>query len=104
KLLFQAVRYTPKGFNQRRPDGAGGWIYKLDGAPRVLYRLRELMAADLSAPVFLVEGEKDVERLRAGGLVATCSPMGAGRVGGGEMARRIRQGPGRAQGRDHSRQ
>lgn len=78
-LLFQAIRYTPKGFSQRRPDGAGGFIYNLQGVPRVLYRLRELNAADLAAFVFLVEGEKDVERLRAGGLVATCSPMGAGK-------------------------
>jgi len=79
KLLFQAIRYTPKGFSQRRPDGAGGWIYNLKDVRRVLYRLRELLAADLSALVFLVEGEKDVDRLRAGGLVATCSPMGAGK-------------------------
>ena len=38
KLLFQAVRYTPKGFSQRRPNGAGGWIYKLEDVRRVLYR------------------------------------------------------------------
>jgi hypothetical protein len=79
KLLFQAVRYTPKDFRQRRPDGAGGWIYKLDGVRRVPYRLPELMAADPGEIVYLVEGEKDVDRLRAGGLVATCSPMGAGK-------------------------
>src|SRR5262245_1134355 len=79
KLLFQAIRYTPKGFSQRRPDGNGGYIYNLQGVQRVLYRLPELLAADLNEPVFLVEGEKDVDRLRAGGLVATCSPMGAGK-------------------------
>lgn len=79
KLLFQAIRYTPKGFSQRRPDGAGGFVYNLHGVPRVLYRLPELLAADLGETVFLVEGEKDVDRLRAGGLVATCSPMGAGK-------------------------
>jgi hypothetical protein len=26
KLLFQCVRYLPKAFGQRRPDGKGGWI------------------------------------------------------------------------------
>jgi KaiC/GvpD/RAD55 family RecA-like ATPase len=78
-LLFQAVRYTPKDFRQRRPDGAGGFIYDLKGVPRMPYRLPELLAADPSEIVFLVEGEKDVDRLRAGGLVATCSPMGAGK-------------------------
>jgi len=25
-LLFQVVRYDPKDFRQRRPDGKGGWI------------------------------------------------------------------------------
>ena len=25
-LLFQVVRFNPKGFRQRRPDGNGGWI------------------------------------------------------------------------------
>src|SRR5947207_6924711 len=34
EVLFQVVRYEPKGFAQRRPDGNGGWIYKLDGARR----------------------------------------------------------------------
>jgi hypothetical protein len=78
-LLFQVVRYSPKGFSQRRPDGKGGWIYNLEGVRRVLYRLPELQAADPGEWVFLPEGERDVERLRASGLVATCSPMGAGK-------------------------
>ena len=48
QLLFQVVRYDPKDFRQRRPDGNGGWIWKLDGVDRVLYRLPELLRA---APV-----------------------------------------------------
>lgn len=39
------------------------------------YRLPELLGADT---VFLCEGEKDVDNLRAQGLAATCSPNGAG--------------------------
>jgi len=78
KFLFQTVKYTPKDFRQRRPACAGGWIWNMDGVRRVLYRLPELLAADYSATVFIPEGEKDVDRLRAGGLVATCNPMGAG--------------------------
>ena len=78
-LQFQVIRYNPKDFRQRRPHGAGKWIYNLEGVRRVLYRLPELLAADPALPVFLVEGEKDVDRLVAGGLVATCSPMGAGK-------------------------
>ena len=76
-LLFQAVRFDPKEFRQRRPDGRGGWIFDLKGVRRILYRLPELLAADPALPVFLVEGEKDVDNLRAVGLVATCNPMGA---------------------------
>jgi hypothetical protein len=43
----------------------------------VLYRLPELLAADPADTVFFVEGEKDVETLRALGLVATTNPGGA---------------------------
>ena len=79
RLLFQVVRYEPKEFKQRRPNGKGGWIWNLDGVNPVLYRLTELMAADPAKPVFIVEGEKDVDRLIAVGLVATTNPMGAGK-------------------------
>jgi putative DNA primase/helicase len=79
KLLFQALRYEPKDFRQRRPDGRGGWYYNLDGVRRVLYRLPELIASAPAALVFVAEGEKDVERLRALGLAATCNPQGAGK-------------------------
>ena len=41
KLLFQVVRYVPKGFAQRRPDGNGGWVWGLGDTRRVLYRLPE---------------------------------------------------------------
>ena len=78
-LLFQSVRYEPKDFSQRRPDGSGGWIWDLKGVRRVLYRLPEMLKGDLARVVFVVEGEKSVERLRDLGLVATCSPMGAGK-------------------------
>ena len=37
-LLFQVVRFEPKGFRQRRPDGYGGWIWKLQDTRRVPYR------------------------------------------------------------------
>ena len=78
-LLFQVVRYEPKKFKQRRPNGKDGWVWNLEGVDPVLYKLPELMAADPSKPVFFVEGEKDVERLIAVGLVATTNPMGAGK-------------------------
>ena len=45
---------------------------------RVLYRLPELLRADPSIPVYIAEGEKDVDHLVDLGLVATCNPGGAG--------------------------
>ncbi len=80
-LLFEVVRFDPKGFRQRRPDGKGGWIWSLGDTPRVLYRLPELLAADKAGWVFVCEGEKDVDNVRALGLTATCNPGGAGKWG-----------------------
>jgi hypothetical protein len=76
-LLYRSVRMEPKHFYQRRPDGKGGWINNLGDCQLVLYRLPELLAAALEELTFIVEGEKDVDALRALGLVATCNPMGA---------------------------
>jgi putative DNA primase/helicase len=74
--LFQVVRFDPKDFRQRRPNGQDGWIWNLNGVRRVPYRLPEVLAAP---DVVIVEGEKDVETARSLGLVATCSPGGAGK-------------------------
>jgi putative DNA primase/helicase len=77
-LLFQTVRYVPKDFRQRRPDGRGDWLWNLVGARRVLYRLPDVIAAVAAGDqVWVVEGEKDVDALVAAGAVATCNPMGA---------------------------
>jgi putative DNA primase/helicase len=71
-LLYQIVRLEPKRFLQRHPDGHGGWIWK-KSKRQVLYRLPEVLEAPI---VFFVEGEKDVETLRAHGFVATTSAGG----------------------------
>ncbi len=78
-LLYQVVRYEPKRFAQRRPDGQGGWIWNLKGVRRVLYRLPELVAASPGITVYVPEGEKAVEALRSVGLIATCNSGGAGK-------------------------
>ena len=75
-LLYQVVRYEPKGFRQRRPDGKGSWTWHLQGTRRVLYHLPEVLAAK---DVLVCEGEKDCETARGMGLVATCNPQGAGK-------------------------
>lgn len=80
RLLFQVVRYTPKAFRQRRPDGQGGWIWQIGDVRRVLYRLPEVVrAAPRGGAVYVVEGEKDADALARLGLVATTNPGGAGK-------------------------
>lgn len=75
-VLFQTVRYEPKNFRQRRPDGKGGWIWNLEGVRRVLYRLPVVLAVN---ELLILEGEKDCEAAKDFGLMATCNPMGAGK-------------------------
>jgi putative DNA primase/helicase len=75
KLLYQVVRYQPKGFRQRRPDGNGEWSWSVKGVRRVPYNLQELLVAE---DVFIVEGENDVHTLKKMGLAATTSSGGAG--------------------------
>lgn len=77
-LLYQSVRYEPKGFIQRRPEGAG-WNYKLNGVRRVPYRLPELLTADAGKVIFIVEGERDADRLASLGFIATTNAGGAGK-------------------------
>jgi hypothetical protein len=70
ELLYQNIRYQPKDFRVRRPDGNGGWIWNLDGVRRVLYRLPEVIAA---SDVLFVEGEKDADTGKALGITSTTS-------------------------------
>lgn len=74
-LLFQVIRFDPKTFRQRRPKGSG-WEWGLGRVQPVPYRLPEVAKAET---VIAVEGEKDADRLAKLGLVATTSPMGAGK-------------------------
>ncbi len=74
KLLFQTVRYTPKNFRQRQPDGKGGWVWNLKGVRLVLYRLPDGVK---TSEVWVAEGEKDCDTLAALGVCATCNPLGA---------------------------
>lgn len=81
-LLYQVVRYRPKGFRQRRPTlntmGGIGWTWNLEGVRRVPYGLPELLDAILAnRRVFFVEGEKDAEALQSLGFAATCICGGA---------------------------
>jgi predicted P-loop ATPase len=73
-LRYQVVRFEPKGFSQRQPDGNGGWIWNMKGIQLIPFRLPQLIAA---STVFVVEGEKDALALVALGFEATTSTGGA---------------------------
>jgi hypothetical protein len=81
-VLYETVRYEPKDFKQRRPNGYGGWIWSLkneqkaDAVRFVLYRLPEIQG---HSRLVIAEGEKDANRLVACGIDATTSPLGAGK-------------------------
>lgn len=75
-LLYQSVRFIPKSFRQRRPDGMGGWTWNLKGVQQIPYRLSELIASTDS--VYIVGGEKDVMSLVKLGLTATTNSGGEG--------------------------
>lgn len=86
KLLFEVVRREPgkngarKDFLQRHRGANGKWVWEMNGVRRVPYRLPELRrACEAGGEIWVVEGEKDVDNLRAAGLVATCNPGGAGK-------------------------
>jgi hypothetical protein len=82
EVLFAKVRYQPKGFSVKRPDGRGGWLKGIGDAERVLYRLPAVQAAVRDhQTVFLVEGEKDADRLASMGYAATCNFDGAAKEG-----------------------
>lgn len=77
KPLFEVVRFHPKSFRQRQPDGV---TWNLKGVRRVLYRLPNVIeAVQAGSTVYVPEGEKDVHSLERAGVVATCNPMGAGK-------------------------
>lgn len=93
-IIYQVCRFdwpvdlsvNPKGhdktFVQRRPDRSrqDGWTYQTKGVRPLPYRLPELLD-DLvdGRPIFIVEGEKKVDMLRAAGVPATCNHGGAGK-------------------------
>ena len=94
--LFQVCRYQYTGkdgkqektFRQRRYDpgnekaNRAGYVASVPNELRdsTLYRLPQLLAAiQEHRPVYVVEGEKDVETLARLGHTATCNPGGAGK-------------------------
>ena len=74
--VMDVVRFKPKAFLPRRPDGR----FTLEGVTRVPYRLPQtLKTIKENRTVLLVEGEKDCDNLAQLGLTATTFPGGAGK-------------------------
>jgi RecA-family ATPase len=80
QLLFQVVRFDPKDFRQRRPDKSkpDGWSWSVKGVRQVPYRLPDLLE-HIDRVVFIVEGEKDCDRLWSLGIPSTTNAGGAGK-------------------------
>jgi hypothetical protein len=81
-LLSQVVRFDPKCFRQRCPDPTepSGFRWNIEGVRRVLYQLPDLLEALASDHrVYIVEGEKDVDAMRARGMPVTTNIGGAGK-------------------------
>ena len=76
ECIYQVVRYEPKTFRQRRPDGKGGWVWNIKDVAPVPYNLPGIMA-DKDAAIWVVEGEKCAQLLIKQGFVATTNHGGA---------------------------
>ncbi|HEG43648.1 MAG TPA: hypothetical protein ENH94_06330 [Phycisphaerales bacterium] len=75
KKLYTVTRTADKQFPVSQPDGTTN----IQGVERVIYGLPEICAAQNGQYLFGVEGEKDKDALAALGLIAFCSPFGAGK-------------------------
>lgn len=73
KLLYQKVRFNPKSFALRFKNG-NKWQWGRNGYRDVLYNLPAVISSET---VFVLEGEKDVDRLVSWGLVGTTNFDGA---------------------------
>lgn len=77
--LFRVVRGKNKRFHQERYEN-GQWKLGIRGVPRTLYNMPAVADAVTNHKViWIAEGEKDVEALKANGLIATTNPGGAGK-------------------------
>ncbi len=81
KALFSKIRIEPgfngklKSFYWERFNEKGEIVRNLEGCRKILYRLPEVLQATHEGnTVFLVEGEKDADKLAQYGLVATTTP------------------------------
>jgi hypothetical protein len=96
--LFSVLRFPGKQFRQvvKKPQtvhgkrvrtgsrwkwrGANGVVRGIKGVEPTIYRQPRVdNALKAGEPIYIVEGERDVQTLEGMGLVATCNPGGAGK-------------------------
>lgn len=75
RFLYQVCRLEPKSFRQRHKNGSNSWTWDMTGVRRVLYHLDDIVTAQET--IYLVEGEKDADKLWDYGQIATTSSGGA---------------------------
>lgn len=73
-VRYEKQRFSDKSFRWRQPDGKGGWKYSRQGITPTLYGTGETPLPDR---VYFVEGEKDVNSLKARNVAAVSPPDGA---------------------------
>jgi P4 family phage/plasmid primase-like protien len=81
-MVYQVGRWNlpngKKDFRQRAPKPSGGWTYTLKGIARVPYNLPKVIeTAQAGGTIYVVEGEKDADRLNGLGLCATTNAQGS---------------------------
>ena len=67
------------------------WASGAPKGPKVPYRLPELIAAAITVPVYVCEGERDCDNLAKLGFVATCNSGGADNGSGGKWTQALNQ-------------
>jgi putative DNA primase/helicase len=82
ELVYRSVRHGMNGSKKflvfhQAPEGT--WEAGLGGREPILYGLKELASGASHESVFVVEGEKDVDRLHSLGQIAVTNPFGAGK-------------------------
>jgi hypothetical protein len=78
-VVYETCKYKdPKDFRQRRPHPTkkNTYIWNLKDIKIIPYNLQSVIKNDT---LYIVEGEKDADRLQQINLTATCNPMGAGK-------------------------
>jgi hypothetical protein len=75
---FVICRFEPKDFRPAQEKN-GRWVWNLQGAPRLVYRLPDVeLALAQGETIWITDGEKDAAALAGAGVRATCCARAQG--------------------------